>query len=166
MSNNKNYAAILRFGNDIDYFIRQIDSLELQKYPPSSYNIVSLDCSIEEKNKIQNKLIKTNKPWRLKIRSIDSPELSENDLIDEFFITKVIKENRCLEIRNIIKPSFSEKLYKCILDNENCWMYKLDSNTYFYTMLCDSFNFENLEKGLISMDYQDKIYNEHTIAQL
>lgn len=152
-----NYAVILKI-SDVDVFVKQVEDLKNQKYPPSSYFVVALTKpNAEELNQIGAALNKTSKVWTIKA-NLDN--YSFEFLIDEFFSAKNIKNKTCLAIDTNVALDLSERIKDLSLANKDCWLFKIDGHQYFYSVLCEYFTFENIEKGIIESGHVDKIYGE------
>lgn len=159
-----NYGAILIFSN-AEKLISDIKKLEEQKYTPQAYYIVSLNTiNKDDTTAIAHYLNKTKKNWKLKIaaKSLGQSDLdiTIEDLIDELYRTKTITNSSCVYIKGEIPSDLSERIVVSILNNKSAWLFKLGDNEYFYNVLLDYFTFANIENGLISAGYTEKIYVE------
>lgn len=151
------YTAIIN-SSSYDDIIERVEELEMQKYSPSQYIIIYNNPTLD--NRLYLYFHNFEKQWNIKIPLED--EIPES-IIDECFRLKKVKHKFCLYIQqSLIKnilPDFSTKLAEII--NPDYWYYHYQNMIFFPTVLCRYFAFKDMEKGIESYNYKDKIYNEY-----
>lgn len=151
------YTAIIN-SSSYEYIVSRVEELEKQQHSPSQYIILYSNSTWD--NKLYMYFNSFEKKWNIKI-----PLEGEipDDIIDQCFRLKQIKHRFCLylnqDLVNNILPDFSDKLNEII--KPDYWYYHYQNTVFFPTILCRYFAFKDLERGIESYNYKDKIYNEH-----
>lgn len=157
-----NYSAVIESDN-VNDIILKIKALEEQRYPPEGYfTVISANPSKEDMTNFIKCVTPIKKQWKFKLNSPENNEkLSNNELIDEFFITNTINTPFVLYIDDDISPNLSEEIVK-VTNEFKGWLYKFKKNLFFSTALCKNYVFGKLEESLIQAGHIDKIYEEHS----